>query len=186
MKTIKILRTLINILFYALIAVFGIGCFFFIILLLFPESLPMPLRSFLMIFNQPFGWKVYLVPLSSVVNFLLLIVAMFYLRKSTTSFLKSDFYNESVTKNFKKAGNVFVFIGVSSIIIQLFSVLYIQNLTYSMVQIKIGFFINLLNVLAAALDLKSTLAIIIGLFFLLFSNIFENSRVLKQENDLTI
>jgi hypothetical protein len=186
MKTIHILRTLINILFYTLIAVGIIGFIFFIILFFFPESLPMPLRGFSMIFNQPFGWKIYLVPLSSGINFLLLIVAMFYLRKSITSFLKSDFYSENVTRNLKKAGNIFVFIGLSSIIIQLFAVLYVQNLAYSMVQMKTGFFISLLNILAAALDLKSVIAIIMGLFFLLFSKIFENSRILKQENDLTI
>jgi hypothetical protein len=139
-----------------------------------------------MIFNQPFGWKIYLVPLSSGINFLLLIAAMFFLKKSIASFLKSDFYTESVTTSFKKAGNIFIFIGVSSIIIQLFTVLYVQSLANNMIQMKINFFIRLLNTLAAAIDLKSILAIIIGLFFLLFSKIFENSRILKQENDLTI
>ena len=51
---------------------------------------------------------------------------------------------------------------------------------------KTNFLITIINTIAAAVDLKSVLSIIIGLFFMLFSKIFENSRLLKQENDLTI
>ena len=186
MKTIQTLRILINILFYTLIGVFIIGALFFILLIFSPETLPAPLGIFKMMLNQPFGWKIYLVPISTVVNYILLIIAVFLLRRGTASFLVSDFYNEKVTTNFKKAGNIFVFIGLSNIVIQLFVVLYIQNLASNMLQMGAGFLISTLNTLAAVIDLKSTLAIIIGLFFLLFSKIFENSRLLKQENDLTI
>ncbi len=186
MKTIQILRTFINILFYTLIFVLIICFLFFIILAFFPETLPRTIRNFSILFSQPFGWKMYLVPISSVVNYVLLIVSIFFLRKSMASFLRSDFYNETVTINLKKAGAIFVFIGVSSIIIQLIAVSFVQSISYNMVQLDTGVFIRLLNLLVAALDLKSILAIIIGLFFLLFSKIFENSRILKQENDLTI
>ena len=186
MKTIQILRTLINILFYTLIAVLVIGFIFIILLFFFPETLPTPLGMFTMVFNQPFGWEVYLIPITTVVNYVLLIIAVFLLRKGTTSFLVSDFYNEKVTTNFKKAGNIFVFIGLSTVVLQLFTALYMQNITNNMMQVKTNFLISTLNTLVAVIDLKSTLAIIIGLFFLLFSKIFENSRVLKQENDLTI
>lgn len=111
---------------------------------------------------------------------------MFFLKKSVASFLNSDFYSEKVTKNLKKAGSIFIFIGISTIIIQLFVVVFVQSLVHNMIQIKTGFFIRLINTLAAAMDFKSIISIIIGLFFLLFSKIFENSRILKQENDLTI
>jgi len=191
MKTIQILRTLINILFYTLIAVFITGIIFFILLFFFPELLPTPLGSFSMIFNQmlfnqPFGWKIYLVPLSTVINYVLLIIAMFFLKKSVSSFLNSDFYSKNVIRNLKKGGNIFIFIGVYSIIILLFAALYIQNLASNMVQMKTNFLITLSNILVATIDLKSIISIIIGLFFLLFGKIFENSRILKQENDLTI
>ena len=186
MKTIQILKTFINILFYTLITVFIIYLFFFILLIFLPNVLPDSLRNFTMLFKHPFGFKMYLAPISSAVNFVLLIVSIFFLRKSMSSFLKSDFYNEIVTSNLKKAGNIFLFIGISSILIQLFTVSYIQSISYNMIQIETGFFIRLLNLTIATLDFKSILAIIIGLFFLLFSKIFENSRMLKQENDLTI
>ena len=186
MKTIQILRTFINILFHTLIAVLVIYLFFFIILIFFPDLLPNSLRNFSMRFNQPFGFRMYIAPISSAVNFVLLIISIFFLRKSMTSFLRSDFYNEIVTSNLKKAGNVFLFIGISSSLVQLFTVSYIQSVSYNMVQLETGFFIRLLNLTIATLDFKSILAIIIGLFFLMFSKIFENSRILKQENDLTI
>lgn len=186
MKTIKILRILINILFYTLIAVFAIGFIFILLLFFFPNIVPMPLKGFSMMFNQPFGWKIYLVPVSTILNYMLLIAAIFLLRKGTSSFLISDFYNEKVTTNFKKAGNIFVFIGISTIVIQLFTVVYVLSIANNMMQMKTNFLITIINTLAAAVDLKSVLSIIIGLFFLLFSKIFENSRILKQENDLTI
>jgi hypothetical protein len=186
MKTIQILRTLLNILFYTLIAVFIIGVIFFIILLFFPESLPAPLGMFSMIFNQPFGWGMYLGVLSPIVGYVLLIVAMHYLRKCISSFLNSDFYSENVTRNLKRAGNIFIFIGLSSIIVKIFAVLYVQSITNNIMHMETPFFTSLTNVLAASLDLKSIISIIIGLFFLLFSKIFENSRILKQENELTI
>ena len=186
MKTIKTLRTLINILFYTLIAVFAIGFIFILLLFFFPNLIPMPWRGFSMVFNQPFGWKIYLAPVSTIVNYMLLIVAVYLLRKGTSSFLVSDFYNEKVTTNFKKAGNIFVFIGISTIIIQLFTVVYVLSIANNMMQMKTNFLITTVNTLAAAVDLKSVLSIIIGLFFMLFSKIFENSRLLKQENDLTI
>jgi hypothetical protein len=144
------------------------------------------MRGFLMLLNQPFGWKIYLVPISQILNFLLLIIAIFLLRKGTASFINSDFYNDQVISNFKKAGNIFVFIGLSTICINLFTVMYMQNLSYNMMQVKTHFLISTLNILTTAIDLESILAIIAGLFFLLFSNIFENSKFLKQENDLTI
>ena len=117
MKTIQILRTLINILFYTLIAVFIIGFIFFILLFLFPETLPSPLNSFSelfnsMLFSSMFSWKMYLIPISTTINYILFIVAIYFLRKSVSSFIISDFYSEKATTNLKNAGNIFVFIGV--------------------------------------------------------------------------
>ncbi|GGG93903.1 hypothetical protein GCM10011416_08940 [Polaribacter pacificus] len=186
MKTIQILRTLINLLFYTLIAIFALGFAFGVILLFFPEILPSPYNAYTMLFSSFFTWKMYLMPSIAIINYVLLILAIFFLKKSVSSFLKSDFYSERVTKNLQKGGSLFIFIGVSTITIQFFSAIYIQNIANDMIGGQYNFLIRWSNILAAAIDLKSIIAIIIGLFFLLFSKIFENSRVLKQENDLTI
>jgi len=187
MKTIQLLRTLINILFFTLIAVFSIGFIFTLILFFSPDSLPLPLRGFSMLFNNNFfSWQMYLVPLITGINYILFIISIFYLKKSVSSFIASDYYSEKATTNLKKAGNIFIFIGASTIFIQLFAVLYVQNLTHNIIQMKTNIFIRIINTAAASIDLKSILAIIIGLFFLLFTKIFEHSRKLEQENDLTI
>ena len=122
--------------------------------------------------------------MTTAINFILFIIAIYYLRKSTSSFLKSDFYTEEITKNLKKVGILFVFIGVSTILIMLIFAIYIQGIMQNLVQINP--FISYLNMFASTIDLKSIFLIIIGLFFLLFSKSFENARLLKQENDLTI
>ncbi|UAM96925.1 DUF2975 domain-containing protein [Polaribacter litorisediminis] len=185
MKTIKILTTLINILFFGLTIVFIALLIFGFVIYFFSEHLPFYLQNFGMLFNSNFfSWHLFLVPATTVLNFILFIMAIFYLRKSITPFIQSDFYSESVTKNLWKAGNLFIFIGVSTIIIQLIAATYMQVFMTKIIQIN-GF-ITFSNIVAAAFDLRSIFLIIVGLFFLLFSKSFINARALKQENDLTI
>ena len=186
MKTIKILKALINILYVLLLIALGIATLFLIMLLFFDDSLPTILQGYKMIFSSFFSWKTYLIPMTTAINFVLFIISISFLRKCVSLFMESDFYSDDVIKSLKKAGNLFVFIGVSTIIAQLFSVLYIQNLAQNIIQIKASFFYKFLNTVIAVIDLKSIFSIVIGLFLLLFSKIFENSRTLKLENDLTI
>lgn len=182
MKTIKTLKTLINILFFTLIGAAILQVLFWFIVYFFSDSLPIFLQGFKIVFSSFLNWKMFLIPLITALNFVLFIITVSYLRKSVSSFIQSDFYSKEVIKNLNKAGTILVFIGVSTILIQIFSIVYIQNI----VQIKINVFIKFLNVIIGSIDLKSTFSIIIGLFFMLFSKVIENSRTLKQENDLTI
>ncbi|MBU3820800.1 DUF2975 domain-containing protein [Flavobacteriaceae bacterium XHP0103] len=187
MKAIKTLRLLINVLFFTLIAVIIFHLLFWPIVYFYSDSLPFYLQGFRMILNSfstLFDWKFLLVPLSTAINFILFVLSIFYLRKCIKPFIVSDFYTEVVTKNLKKSGILFVFIGLSTILIQLISTIYVQNVTQNIIEPNM--IISFLNLLAAAIDLKSTFLIIIGLFFLLFSESFKNAETLKQENDLTI
>lgn len=183
MKTINTLRQLINVLYFSLLVV-AVGAILFLsTLYFFTESLPFYLQGYAMLF-QFFNWKLLLVPATTGINFMLFIIAIYYLKKSTASFTTSDLYNEASIKHLKKAGNLFVFIGLSSILIMLFSAIYIQGIAQNILQMNA--FLSFLNILAAAIDLKSTFLIIIGLFFVLFSKSFEHASRLKQENELTI
>lgn len=182
MKTIQILRTLINVIYYTLISVFIFGTIFLLLIFFFPEYLPAIFKSYSTLFYSMFSWKIYLDPLITVINYVLLIVAMFFIKKGISFFLKSDFYNEKVISNLKKAGNIFIFIGISTILIKFYTVLYMQNI----IQIRTPFLFKTYSLISATIDLKSIISIIIGLFFLLFSQIFKNASILKQENDLTI
>jgi hypothetical protein len=185
MKTIKILRTLINILFFGLISVLIAQIIFWFSIYFLGDYLPFYLQNFKMVFNfNFFNWKILLVPAITVMNFILFVLAIFYLRKSISPFVKSDFYSKDVTKNLKKAGNIFIFIGTSTIVIQFIAAIYLYTISPKILQINS--LITISNTVIATFDLRSIFLIIAGLFFLLFSNSFINARKLKQENDLTI
>ncbi len=182
MKSIKNLKKIIDILSFTLIGL-AISLFLFMVVLYFfgdsflPSDYSMVIE---MTFRSIFSWKMIIVPLVLVINFVLFIIAIFSLRKSSSLFIQADFYNKEVIKNLKKAGNIFIFIGISTIIITLYSESML--LMYQ----KKNDFVSFLAVLIHAFDFKYIFSITIGLFLLLFSKIFDNSRVLKQENDLTI
>jgi Protein of unknown function (DUF2975) len=182
MKTIKILKVLINILYILLLFIFALAIFFVIAIYFFNESLPLYLQGYKMLFNSFFDWKLFLVPFSTVINFILFTIAVYYLRKCIDPFIDSDFYSIVVIKNLKKAGRLFIFIGLSTILFRLVAVLYFRSI------IVVQGYSGLLNVesLISSIDITTIFLIIIGLFFLLFSNTFENAKRLKQENDLTI
>lgn len=183
MKTIKILKLFINILYFALLAVLIGAILFYITLFFFSDLIPFHLQGHKMLFTL-LHWKPLLVPITTAINFILFIISIYYLKKSTASFLKSDFYTEEIIKNLKKSGRIFIFIGISTILVMIIYTIHIQGILQNMVEINV--FISLISILAAAIDLKSIFLIIIGLFFLLFSKSFENARAAQQENDLTI
>jgi hypothetical protein len=185
MKAIKILRVLINILYMSLFIIFILGILFLIAVFFFNEYLPYYLHGFKMLYSSFFDWKMFLIPFSTVVNFILFILSVYYLRKCIKPFIASDFYSTTVISNLKKAGKLFVFIGVTKILFRLISALYLINSIP--IQGLSGFsFITSFTTFISSIDVTTIFLIIIGLFFLLFSNAFENAKSLKEENDLTI
>lgn len=93
-----------------------------------------------------------------------------------------DFYSIVIIKNLKRVGNIFVYIGISTILFRALLILYFQSI------ITIEGYTGLAKIttLVSSIEITTVFLIVIGLFFLLFSNAFENARNLKQENDLTI
>ncbi len=182
MKTIKILKVLINILYVLLIAVFGLGVAFLIAVLFFNEQLPFFLQGYKMLFTM-FNWKLFLIPFTTVINFILFVIAIYFLRKCIKPFDTSEFYSIVVIKNLKRAGGLFVFIGISTIVFRLIAILYFQN---QMPVINGYTGLKTTGAITSSVDISVLFLIIIGLFFLLFSKAFANAKELKQENELTI
>jgi len=182
MKTIKILKVLINILYVLLIAVFGLGIVFFIAVIFFNEHLPQLLQGYKMLFTA-FNWRFFLVPFSTIINFILFVIAIYFLRKCIKPFDASEFYSLVVIKNLKRAGSLFVFIGVSTIVFRLIAILYLHN---QMPYIEGFSGLKTVGAITSSVDVTVLFLIINGLFFLLFSKAFANAKVIKQENDLTI
>ena len=115
---------------------------------------------------------------------MLFIIAIHALRRCTSSFTESDFHTAAVIKHLKRAGGLFIFIGISTILVLCISAIHTLGITHNISQLNA--FIPFLIDVAAAIDLKSTFLVIIGLFFVLFSKSFEHASRLKQENELTI
>lgn len=182
MKSIKGLKKIIDILSFTLIGLAVSLFLFLIVIYFFGDSFLSPnySQTLKLTFRVFFNWKMFVVPLVFAIDIVLFIIAIFSLRKSSSLFIQADFYNKKVIKNLRKAGSIFIFIGISMCVITLYSesmLLFYQ---------KKDDFESVLIILIHAFDVKYIFFITIGLFLLLFSKIFDNSRMLKQENDLTI
>ena len=90
MKIIKILKVLINILYVLLLIIFGLGVLLLTAVLFFNDYLPWFLQGYKMLFTS-FDWKLLLIPFSTVVNFILFTLSVYYLRQCIKPFITSDF-----------------------------------------------------------------------------------------------
>lgn len=182
MKTIKILKVLINILYILLLIIFGLSALLLIAVVFFSDYLPWFLQGYRMLLTS-FDWKLLLIPFSTVINFVLFTLSVYYLRQCIKPFITSDFYSEIVINNLKKVGRLYVFIGVSTILIRLIAILYFQS---RMPQVQGYSGLKTVGALTSSMDITTIFLIIIGLFFLLFSSTFENAKEFKKDSDLTI
>jgi hypothetical protein len=186
MKTIKVLKILINVLYVFLLTIFIFGILIVIAVFFFNEYLPFYLQGYKMLFSSFFNWKLFLIPFITVVNFILFILSVYYLKKCINPFIGSDFYSSIVINNLKKSGSIFVFIGVSTIFFRFISAVYIINSMPIIQGLSEFSFVSSFITFISSIEVTTIFLIIIGLFFLLFSNAFENAKSLKQENELTI
>ena len=105
----------------------------------------------------------------SSLNYLLLIVALYFFRKVLTNFVRVRVFEEVVISSFKKIGNLLTFSGFISLIISIIGKIYFEQ------KVSLEFGLN-----------EHLVLICLGLFFLVLSEIFKIAKNAKQENDLTI
>ena len=105
----------------------------------------------------------------SSLNYLLLIVALYFFRKVLTNFVRVRVFEEVVISSFKKIGNLLMFSGFISLIISIIGKIYFEQ------KVSLEFGLN-----------QHLVIICLGLFFLVLSEIFKIAKNSKQENDLTI
>ena len=105
----------------------------------------------------------------SSLNYLLLIVALYFFRKVLTNFIRVRIFEEVVISSFKKIGNLLTFSGFISLIISIIGKIYFEQ------KVSLEFGLN-----------QHLVIICLGLFFLVLSEIFKIAKNAKQENDLTI
>jgi hypothetical protein len=105
----------------------------------------------------------------SSLNYLLLIVALYFFRKVLTNFLRVRVFEEVVISSFKKIGNLLTLSGFISLILSIIGKIYFEQ------KVSLEFGLN-----------QHLVIICLGLFFLVLSEIFKIAKNAKQENDLTI
>ena len=101
-------------------------------------------------------------------SYLLLIYCLFLFRKIMELFSRGKIFSETVLINLNKIGNFLVLFAIINI-----GVPFIQNLSFG--KIHVDFVLS-----------PFIMALSIGLFFMVLSEIFKIAKTAKTENDLTI
>jgi len=168
MKSIRILKKLINIYYYFLLIAFIAGLIVIPILIFTNQPIKMTV----------FGHYINLVDLSltkSIVIIVLFNVVLgFFIRsiwllKTTAKELETGHYfSELVITNFKKVGKLFILCGFGFFAFNFLLNLFVESR------------------LSVSTDSSLFIFLIIGLFFMFLSEIFKKANNLEQENDLTI
>jgi len=167
MKKINILKAIVDLLWIfsmpVVLIIIGVSFTTFFIDL---SDLNIELNTINMNQNDLFSKILFVV---SSLNYLLLIVALYFFRKVLTNFVSIRVFEEAVISSFKKIGNLLTFSGFISLIISIIGKIYFEQ------KVSLEFGLN-----------QHLVLICLGLFFLVLSEIFKIAKNAKQENDLTI
>ena len=167
MKKINILKAIVDLLWIfsmpVVLIIIGISFTTFFVDL---SDLNIELNTINMNQNDLFSKILFVV---SSLNYLLLIVALYFFRKVLTNFVSVRVFEEVVISSFKKIGNLLTFSGFISLIISIIGKIYFEQ------KVSLEFGLN-----------QHLVLICLGLFFLVLSEIFKIAKNAKQENDLTI
>ena len=170
MKKINILKTIVDLLWIfsmpVVLIIIGVSLITFFIDLSDLSDLSITINT--LDFNPNSTLSKILFVISSL-NYLLLIVALYFFRKVLTNFVRIRVFEEVVISSFKKIGNLLTFSGFISLIISIIGKIYFEQ------KVSLEFGLN-----------QHLVLICLGLFFLVLSEIFKIAKNAKQENDLTI
>ena len=167
MKKINILKAIVDLLWIfsmpVVLIIIGISFTTFFVDL---SDLNIELNTINMNQNDLFSKILFVV---SSLNYLLLIVALYFFRKVLTNFVRVRVFEEVVISSFKKIGNLLTFSGFISLIISIIGKIYFEQ------KVSLEFGLN-----------QHLVLICLGLFFLVLSEIFKIAKNTNQENELTI
>lgn len=168
MKTPQILFSILNTLILLIIITIVLGLLITILSVLgvMPET---TLKDEFL--SSETQWPHYLIMVLNLVVYVIFIYGLFKLRIVSKLFLKKSFYHSELGKNSYIAGICFILSGVFWWLFDGLSSIYLDN------KISIG---------VSDKTFIYLFFIVIGLFFILTSKMFDSALELKSENDLTI
>lgn len=169
MRKLSILKTLIDLaFFFSCIAILGIVIFIPLLILGYADDIPLKLKGEEIIATD---WQTKLILIFVAISSLFFTYSIYLLRKTITFFIQKDLFNEKVIRYFSIIGKCLV--------------------TSSLLMTVPFFFYNTIhrNNLGISFDCgfdSPLLAISLGLFFMVLSEVFRIAKNLKEENDLTL
>ncbi|AXT18778.1 hypothetical protein D7030_05915 [Flavobacteriaceae bacterium AU392] len=169
MNTARILYSILNVIIFLLLIGIGLGIFFFVMILFGVKQDFLGIDEGLVSFKTEAMLYVYTILRLGV--YVVFVVTLWNMRKATKLLLKKDFYNKELINALSTSGKLMVIAGISSWCIN-----GISNVFF-----KFKFLIGL-----SEKTLVYLLIIAMGLFFMLISTVLRDTKIIKEENDLTI
>ncbi len=171
MNTIKILKNIITVGYYWLLLNFILEAKSVIDVVFFNKNKN---SSNAKIIGEPFDMseagnlKILIIGIIALSLFVIILRAVFLLKGSISDLSSGHYFSDKIIKNFKAVGIYLIICGVGEII---------GLMAINMI---------LLSKLSLSIDDSVILFIIIGLFFMFLSEVFNKARNIQQENNLTI
>lgn len=169
MRKLSILRTCIDFTFYfSCLALLAFVIFIPFVLSGGMDDVPIKLSGRELIVDN---WQGKVVLICVLISTFFFIFGLYLLRKTITFFVKKDLFNSIVIRNFNVIGICFI---TSTLLVLIPSFLYDAfNRSKMGLKLEVGFDSPLL-------------AISLGLFFMVLSEVFKIASKIKEENDLTL
>ncbi|MBC3845542.1 DUF2975 domain-containing protein [Winogradskyella echinorum] len=169
MNSAKTLYAILNVIIFLLLIGIGLGIFVLAMVLFGVEQDLIGLKHNALVFKTE--RMLYVFTFLELGVYAAFVVALWRLRKATKLLLKNDFYNGELIKSMFNSGKLMV---LSSIALWLIDE--IGNMFYKR-QVVLGL---------SEKTLVYLLIIAMGLFLMLMSTVLRETKVIKEENDLTI
>ncbi|MFT5751849.1 MAG: hypothetical protein ACI828_001004 [Flavobacteriales bacterium] len=169
MKTAAQLKKIIDLFYYTLVLWLFVAVSAFVYYTFIREDVPMTTVSKETITDPMWLDTVWTAIL--IFQFGMFLWGVYHLRKSAHQMVTGNYFPSIVSMHFKKAGNIFISLGIICLMNHFTSLLYFSSLIYIGVDSQIVLY---------------AFIIVIGLFFKLFSIAFAEAKQLKEENTLTI
>lgn len=169
MRKLSILKTLLDLaFFFSAFTILAVVIFLPMIVLGYADDLPIKLNGQEVI---AFDWPTKLLLIFGGISCLLFFYSIFLLRKTIYYFYQRDLFNEKVILHFNTIGKCLV---ASSLVVSV--PLFFYNVLHK-------------SKLGVSFDMgfqSPLLAVSLGLFFMVLSEVFRIAKSLKEENDLTL
>ncbi|WP_225036697.1 DUF2975 domain-containing protein [Winogradskyella sp. SM1960] len=169
MSSAKTLYTILNVIIFLILASIGLGIFVLAMILFGVKQDFIGIGEDVLIYKTEA--MLYRYSFLKLVVYAVFVVALWKLRKATKLLLKNDFYNTKLIKDMFNSGKLMILSSVALWVIDEMSNMFFKRHPLLGLSEK---------------TLVYLLIIAMGLFLMLMSTVLKDTKVIREENDLTI